>query len=306
MKLPAADDFEKAFDDQVWYAAAHEICRMHNLHFPNVRRAEHGENIVFLVGDAYILKIYTPKKDGYRRELTALEFCAGKTLMTIPEVVAHGRFDAFDYLITTQIKGRNVSRTEWLTYETPQQVALLTGLAADLKQLHSLDAAGFDFDWCAFVKHQADTVYERQKAAGGNPEWLERLPEFLDENLPLLSKHAEDVFVHGDVHFGNLRIAEGPAIGGLFDFADSLKGFYEYEFVAVGVLMIQGQGELQREFFRAYGYRDDEINEELRRRMMLLTILYEHSSLTRYAARLGPSSENLGLEQLEGAIWSFT
>jgi len=103
-----------------------------------------------------------------------------------------------------------------------------------------------------------------------------------------------------------LRIAEGPAIGGLFDFADSLKGFYEYEFVAVGVLMIQGQGELQREFFRAYGYRDDEINEELRRRMMLLTILYEHSSLTRYAARLGPSSENLGLEQLEGAIWSFT
>jgi hypothetical protein len=39
---------------------------------------------------------------------------------------------------------------------------------------------------------------------------------------------------------------------------------------------------------------------------MLLTILYEHSSLTRYAARLGPSSENLGLEQLEQAIWSFT
>ena len=82
-------------------------------------------------------------------------------------------------------------------------------------------------------------------------------------------------------------------------------GFYEYEFVAIGVLMIQGQGDLQREFLRAYGYKDPEITEELRRRLMLLTILYEHSSLRRYAERLGPGSEKLPLEELEKAIWNF-
>jgi hypothetical protein len=94
-------------------------------------------------------------------------------------------------------------------------------------------------------------------------------------------------------------------ISGLFDFADSLTGLHEYEFVAIGVLMIQGQGVLQREFFRAYGYLDSEINIELRRRMMLLTILYEHSSLRRYAERLGTGSEKLTLEELERAIWNF-
>ena len=99
---------------------------------------------------------------------------------------------------------------------------------------------------------------------------------------------------------------ERPVISGLFDFADSLKGFYEYEFVAIGVLMIQGQGDLQREFFRAYGYADLDIDVELRRRLMLLTILYEHSSLRRYAERLGPGTEKLGLEELERAIWNFT
>jgi hypothetical protein len=39
--------------------------------------------------------------------------------------------------------------------------------------------------------------------------------------------------------------------------------------------------------------------------MMLLTILYEHSSLRRYAERLGPGSEKLTLDELERAIWSF-
>lgn len=94
-------------------------------------------------------------------------------------------------------------------------------------------------------------------------------------------------------------------ISGIFDFAESLKGFHEYEFVAIGVLMIQGQGDLQREFFRAYGYRDDEVNVEMRRRLMMLTILYEYSSLRRYAERLGPGSEKLSLEELEKAIWNF-
>jgi len=95
-------------------------------------------------------------------------------------------------------------------------------------------------------------------------------------------------------------------ISGLFDFADSLKGFHEYEFVAVGVLMIQGQGELQREFFRVYGYKDSEINEDLRKRLMLLTILYECSSLRRYALRLKPQAVDFTLDELERAIWSFT
>ena len=94
-------------------------------------------------------------------------------------------------------------------------------------------------------------------------------------------------------------------INGLFDFADSLKGFREYEFVAVGVLMFQAQREIQREFFRAYGYLDRELDEEMRRRLMLLTILYEHSSLKRYAARLAPEAIRFTLERLEKSIWSF-
>lgn len=111
--------------------------------------------------------------------------------------------------------------------------------------------------------------------------------------------------MHADVHFGNVRVDERNEIAGIFDFADSRCGFHEYEFLAVGVLMIQGQGELQREFFRAYGYSDNELDEEFRRRLMMLTMLYESADLRRYASRLAPEAVNWPLERLERGIWSF-
>jgi Ser/Thr protein kinase RdoA (MazF antagonist) len=196
----------------------------------------------------------------------------------------------------------------WLGLELRQQIEVVSELSVGLKELHSHDARAIDFDWRNFIGRQAASIVERQKAHGGNPEWIERLPAYLAESLPLLPPDAENVFLHGDVHFGNLRLLETGGkwrISGLFDFADSLKGFYEYDFLAVGLLMIQGQGELQREFFRAYGCAENEINETLRRRLMLLTILYETADLRRYAARLKPEAVNLTLDELERAIWNF-
>ena len=150
---------------------------------------------------------------------------------------------------------------------------------------------------------------DRQVQAGANPEWIERLPGFIEENLGLLPKVVDEpAFLHGDVHFGNLRFGNVDGkleITGLFDFADSLTGFHEYEFVAPGVLMVQGQGDLQREMFRAYGYADNDIDETLRRRLMLLTVLYECSNLKKYALRLRPEAVNYTLDELEQAIWSF-
>jgi aminoglycoside phosphotransferase (APT) family kinase protein len=199
-------------------------------------------------------------------------------------------------------------RSEWLQLDNKSQTGLLTQLAAGLRELHSHDPGEIHFNWREFIEIQVESVLERQRAAGGNPEWLESIPKFLDDNLSLLPPKPADVFMHGDVHFGNTlvgRIDGALRFTGLFDFADSLKGFREYEFVAIGVLMIQGQGELQREFFRAYGYLDNEIDTNLRRRLMLLTLLYECSSLKRYAIRLRPDAVNLTLEELERAIWSF-
>ena len=308
MDIPALNDFDSRFHDPVWIAIAEDICHESRLEFHSLTRAERGENIVIFVDDEFVLKIYTPKKNGFNREREALEFIKGRTSLPVAQIVECGEYEGFEYLITDQLAGRSIGRDEWLKLRKPDQLALITQLASGLREMHAQDAVGIRFNWNEFISIQLESVLDRQRREGGNPEWLKSLPSYIETYLPLLPEHTRSVFLHGDVHFGNICVTDDMSqlmISGLFDFADSLTGFHEYEFIAIGVLMIQGQGDLQREFFRCYGYKESEINDEMRRRLMLLTILYEHSSLRRYAERLGTGSEKLSLDELERAIWNF-
>lgn len=306
--IKSPEDFKKHFHSDKWLTVAEDVCRRHAIAFDALSRADNCEHIVFFVDEKYVVKIFTPFRCGFAREKQALEFARGKTSLTLPEIVHAGEIGGFEYLVITQLRGAEISRYEWLRLEDRYRVPVVHQLAQGLRELHSHSVDGFDFDWQKFIDHQVETCIDRQIAAGVKGEWLDALPRYLEENLPLLPRDAKSVFLHGDVHFGNLRFRKENdtwVIAGLFDLADSLTGFHEYDFLAPGVLMIQGQGELQREFFRAYGYTDSEINEELRRRLMLLTCLYECSDLRRYATRLSPDAIDLSFDELERAIWSF-
>jgi len=302
------EDFARCFQSEVWLAAAESICERHLIPYQLLQRADSGEHVVFLVDDCLIVKIYAPFRNGFRREKSGLEFARGKTKLPIPEILFEGEIENFKYLVLTQQTGVLMTRETWLGLETRKQIEVVSELAAGLKELHSHNSDRIDFDWQNFIRHQAVVTFERQKSHGVNSKVLEHLPDYLEKNLKLLTEDSSSVFLHGDVHFGNLRLIETDGnwrISGLFDFADSLAGFYEFDFVATGVLMIQGQGELQREFFRAYGYKEKDINETLRRRLMLLTILYDCSDLRRYALRLKPEAVDYTLDELERAIWTF-
>ena len=306
--VPSSEEFVARFHDPVWIEIGRHLFKHSRIPISNISRDTAGESVVILGDDRYVLKIYRPWKNGHQRETAALERLNGMLPVAVPEIVGIGGIAEYGYLITTVIPGRLVARYEWLTLAPNVQSHIVAQLADLFRSLHSLELNGIEFDWPAFVSEKASKAVERQRSEGGNPEWIASLPVYIERNLPLVRTAPPYVFLHGDVHFGNLRIIEENGrlrIGGLFDFADSLRGSHEYDFIAPGVLMFQGQGELQREFFRRYGYSDADINEEMRRRMMMLTILYEWSSLRRYAERLAPEAVNFSLEELERSIWAF-
>ena len=306
MKLPGIADFERFSQSEIWHEAARAIAQRQKLSFNQMRRAEQGENIIFLLDESLVIKIFVPHRNGFAREKIALE--TARTSLKIPEIAAFGEIENYKYLVMTQISGGQMTRQAWLKLARSEQISILSQLAEGLNELHKSDGSRIDFDWQKFIEHQAATCLERQKACRVNDKILAQIPRYLEENLQLLPANHKQVFLHGDVHFGNLRVRKSGGkwqISGLFDFADSLKGFHEYEFLAVGVLMIQGQGDLQGEFFRAFGYADGEINEELRKRLMLLTMFYECSDLRRYAIRLRPEAVDYSLLELEQAIWNF-
>src|SRR5207237_5976500 len=124
----------------------------------------------------------------------ALEFSSGKTPLPISQIIATGEIEGFEYLITDRLPGRQMLRPEWLGLSGPAQIGLLTQLAYGLKELHSHDAGGIHFDWNEFVEIQVESVMDRQRAAGGNPEWSESLPKYLETYLPLLPDRPSSVF----------------------------------------------------------------------------------------------------------------
>lgn len=303
------EDFSRYFLNEIWQEAAKDICRRHKISFTQLKRIETGEHIVFLIDASFVIKIYRPGRRCFEREQKALEFFSRGTNFKIPEVVKTGELEGFNYVLMTQIPGAAMTRKDWLTLPEGEQRMFVSELAAGLKQLHELDGDVIPCNWAEFVEDRADTFIERQIAHGVNSKIIKSLPGFIETNLPLVPKDCRTVFMHGDIHFGNMRIEKSGGIwkiAGLFDFADSRRGFHEYDFLAVGLLMIQGQAVIQREFFTAYGYRESQLDETFRKRLMMLTMLYETSDLRRYALRLAPEAVDFSLEELEERIWSFT
>ncbi|MCW5961528.1 MAG: aminoglycoside phosphotransferase family protein [Pyrinomonadaceae bacterium] len=301
-------DFDEHHKSEIWFDAAKEICRRHNFAFDEIKRAGGSEHIVFFIDDAFVLKIYRPFRQYFEREVKAIELVGGRTGFKLPEVVHQGEFEKFPYILMTRVKGELITRADWLQIPEKAQLGFISKLAIGLKQTHTLSPDSFENNWAAFVKDRAETFIDRQVAHGVNKQVLDALPAFIEENLKLVPTDGKTAFMHADVHFGNLgvvRTEKSLEIAGLFDFADSRRGFFEYDFLAVGVLMIQGQRKLQREFFRSYGYAGSELDEQMRKRLMMLTMLYETADLRRYAIRLKPEAVEFSLEELEKGIWSF-
>lgn len=301
------EDFTFHFQSKIWFDAAKEICQRHRISFNEMKRADSSDHVVFLLDNSLVLKIYRPSRNCFERERKALEFVGGKIGLKTPEIIETGEFEGFEYLIQTQIQGELMTRPKWLELEEKEQIRFISKLAVHLKEIHQLNSDSFQCDWAEFVKDRVETFIERQIAHGVNQKIIEVLPKYIEENLKLVPL-SPTTFLHSDVHFGNLRVFQEKGewqISGLFDFADSRRAFYEYDFLAVGVLMMQGQREIQREFFKDYGYAEKDLDETMRRRLMMLTMLYESADLRRYALRLKPEAVDFTLEELERGIWSF-
>ncbi|HEX8847226.1 MAG TPA: aminoglycoside phosphotransferase family protein [Pyrinomonadaceae bacterium] len=314
LKLPATNDaaaYRRHFNDVVWQQAASFICARHHLSYNVLRRSPLGENIIFFVDDRFVIKIYAAARGQYEREAAALEFARQARLsIETPEVVHRGELEGWSYLVMTHLAGLPMKEV-WPGIAERDRLEIVSRLGVAIRELHSHEAplsqAALNRDWLGFIEQQARASVERQRDCGANPEWLESLPAYIDERLPLLPSAYRSVMLHGDVHPGNLllRQVRGRWAISLFDFGDSFCGFHEYEFVAPGVLMVQGRREEQRALLVAYGYTQAELDSGLRARLMLLTILYECSDLRKYALRLSPEAVHLTLSELERAIWTF-
>ncbi|MBL8181733.1 MAG: aminoglycoside phosphotransferase family protein [Blastocatellia bacterium] len=301
-------DFDVNYQHPDWRIIAQEMCANSDIAVRDLVRGGGTDHVVFFLNDDLVLKIYRLERNGFERERTALDlFSEIETDVETPQIVFLGELAGLNYIIMTRVAGTELTRTDYLRLPLREQREIAAQLGHVIRQLHRVESGSDTREWRDFVADQASTFLTRQIGQGVSQKVLLQIPECLESNLRFVPSEPT-VFLHGDIHFGNLRfeISKGKHnLSGLFDMADSRVAHPEYDLLAIGVLIFQGQRELQREFLLAYGYNASELNEEMRRRLMILTMLYETADLRRYAERLGPHAADLDLYELERAIWAF-
>lgn len=312
LAISQATNFESYFFDHAWEAVAVEICRRHSISYMELNRAEAGENVVFLVDNSFIVKMFD-WFSRYSRELRALTIAQGRCQIKIPSLLYNGEINGWFYVVTTQLAGRALY-TSWNSVTTHDQLEIVSAVGVALRQLHSWEVGltateAIDIDnSLGRIERKLALALDREKVRERNPCWLGTLPAFIDKNLCLLPNDYKRVLLHGDLHPGNflLDVENGQRkVVGLIDFADARSGFHEYDLIKPAMDMAFGSRTLQRTLLLAYGYQEKELDVRLRRRLMLLTILHDSSIWEEAVQRLGPWADNRTLEDLETQIWNF-
>src|SRR4028118_87790 len=213
LTLPAvsdAADYRRQFNSDAWRQAAAIICARHGITHARLKRSAQGENIIFLVDETYVVKIFAPCRENYLRESAALRFAQGKLSIRTPELIHTGEIEGWSYLVMTQLAGR-ASREVWAETGRRDRLEIISRLGVALSELHAHAAplqTALDRDWRDFIRRQARSSVERQRSCGASQAWLESLPAYIAARLPLLETDREQVFLHGDIHAGNLLLAE--------------------------------------------------------------------------------------------------
>lgn len=229
-----------------------------------MRSASANTNAVFLLDQAWALKIYSPFWDEFDFERSLLEGLGSQDEIPVPEVNGHGQIADGDgvewsYLITRYCGGRPFSelRSELSDGEGRLIATQLGGLA---RSLHELDVSRFAN--AASEGAWSEVVSRRRRAAAGElvhagvlePGVVGSLEALLDEAMAADLVESR-VVVHGDLGADHVLCAlseEGWRIETLIDFGDAKIGVREYEWMPVWTGFCGRDPVLARAFLDAY------------------------------------------------------
>lgn len=307
-------DFDERYRHQleVWEEAVQEVCAAGGVRFGEPAAFADGSNLVASVGDRYVVKIFPPfHRHQWESEHRVLAHLNGRVDVPIPELIASGvREDGWTYVILSKLPGVTLEAV-WPSCSHRERADLLARIGAIMAEVHAVsvgDLRDLEPAWGGFLARQVAGCRARHERLG-MPRWfIEGVEAFVKEALPLLPSAFEPVVLTGEYTPFNLLVergGEGWTISGMIDFGDAMVGFREYDLLGPCVFLAGGDPALLRSLLRGYGYADSQINDDLRRRLMLLLVLHRYSNL-RAQVRI-PGWESLvgEIQSLRALIFPF-
>ncbi len=294
--LPPAST-EEAFaeigrDETALRPGAGQLCRLLGVNADDLTRFPAGSRPVYTAGDL-VLKLFPPVATwpGYRIEAQVLTALAGQLPTPVPQVHACGEHDGWGYVLMSRLPGVPLD-IAWGQVSAQGRDRLAAQLGETIAALHRVPPPvirdWWPADWPSFVSRQRARCVREQRELGLPAVWADQIPEFLAAvALPC----GPPVLLHTEVMREHLLIDQDPAgswrLSGLIDFEPAMRGEREYEFVAVGVFVAEGDARFLAATLASYGYDRDQLGgPDLRRRLLAWGILHRYGNLSWWMQRL--------------------
>ncbi len=298
-----------------WTLAVREICRRHNLPAQHVEAGYPGTNAVFVVDEAYVVKIYAPFcPEDFDLECELYALLSRDARVPVPSLIAQGVLEdqmRWPYIIIDfkpgapirdvrdHVPRRNLLR---IIADMGEMVRHLHNVP--LAQLTSLDHT--QAGWRAFVQRRAAEVAEAGQWEGILPlSIVAEIPGFLaseldgGDNVPL-------VLMNGDLTEDHILLRQDNGkwrISGLIDFGDALVGPREYEWIALWFSGLDRDYECLTTFMDSYDPHI-KLDDHFFTRAMAFTFLHEFAvdimALTMKALGHPPITS---LQELQALVW---
>ena len=272
-------------DPALWLPAMQAICQRHNLPSSLLSRLSEGTNVVFAVGDAFIIKLYPPFwQRAFRADRDVAQYLHGKLAVRTPTILTSGELEGYGYTVMERLPGHYLAEI-WDGLSAAEQTAFAVDLGELLAQLHALPTeplTHLHVDWPTFVARRRSDCVARHRGQELDEHWLAQIPGYLASAMPLYPPAFRPALVSADMHPQHLvvdRADDAWRLCGWFDFDDALVGFAEYDLAASALFLFWGRPVALRTFLLAYGYREADLDAALRRRLLAYTLLHPYRAL---------------------------
>lgn len=315
MSLPKDLDpvyFDKTFrlQPELWKDAVMELCTKHHLPHHDFYAFTDGTNLIASLADLYIVKIFPPfLRHQWDSEYRVLKNLNNKLHIPVPELIAYGETEnKWVYVILTKLYGVTMESV-WGEISLEEKKRLLFQMGQIMQQVHSLhvgDLQNLPPQWDTFFVDQIKKCKERHIRLKA-PIWLtHEIENYIQQNIHLIPEVFNPVILTGEYTPFNIlvqKINDQWNISAMIDFGDAMIGFSEYDLLGPSVFSCEGKIELVEALFEGYGIPYKNVNNDFRKRLLLLMLLHRYSDLNTQILIPGWSTRVSSLVELEELIW---
>lgn len=269
-----------------WTAVVREICRRHALPVEHVEAGYPGTNAVFVVDDAYVVKIYAPFcPEDFDLECELYTLLGPNPHLPVPQLIAQGVLEdqiRWSYIIIDFKPGVPIREArDHVPHRNLQRIA--AELGEMVRELHRTPLEPLTSmshtqpAWQEFVRQRQREVAEPALWEGILSEpVVAEIPGFLasvldgDEAVSL-------ALLNGDLTEDHILLEQRNGrwhISGLIDFGDALVGSRDYEWIALWFSALDRDYASLSAFMAAYDSHL-KLDDAFFARAMAFTFLHE-------------------------------